>query len=457
MTQSARERAWHVGSLAALLAIFTAAVFANALGGIFFFDDIGDITANPSSKAETFIERLGVMNRPLTKASYALQDLVHGQNTIWFHAANVALHVLTVALVFLLVRRAARTTEHDTTLATGFAVVVTALWAIHPALTETVTYVSGRSMGLSSLLVVVMLLAGSGKPTMTNAALTAAAAFLAPLARETALIAPLILVWWHLTISHRDGDASLRAMPAAFGAAAAALAIALIPRHAELIAFSLQQKPPLEALRGNIHAAFDIVVYWVRPFLVTIDPAPPLAWGWLDTRSLAKISFFAGAAALAVIERRRSPLVAFGVGLALLALAPSNSFLWRADPVSLKPLYLGGLGLTLAASATLMLTLATRAGRWGLALAAASLTTALALGTVQRNTLFANEVALWADAAAKTPDYGRPWIMLGYALFNEGRYQEARDALQRGCDLDPLDQKAASALKLTQKLLAGRH
>ena len=57
-----------------VLLLLAGAVFANALGGVFVFDDYGDITGNPSAHAATYFERLAVMNRPLTKASYALQD-----------------------------------------------------------------------------------------------------------------------------------------------------------------------------------------------------------------------------------------------------------------------------------------------------------------------------------------------------------------------------------------------
>lgn len=446
------DSAWRAAGLAALLALLVAAVFANALNGVFLFDDIGDITANPSAKAVSFFERLGVMNRPLTKATYALQDAWTGHDPRWFHAVNVALHVLTTALAFLLLRRGARAALSDNALADGLAVAVTAIWAVHPALTETVTYVSGRSMGLSSLLVVILLLAGSGTPSRLNTVIVFFAAFLAPLARETALIAPLILLWWRFTIAGGDFQTARRSIPAFYGAACALILVALIPRHIELVSNSLQIRPPLEALRGNIHAAFDILTYWVTPFRVTIDPAPPLAWGWETTETLAKLAFIGGLAACALVERRRNPLIAFGIGLALLALAPSNSILWRADPVALKPLYLGGLGLTLAAGAVLILALSTRGGRIGFALMAAMLTAALALATVQRNALFADEVALWTDATTKTPDYGRPWIMLGYALFNEGRLDEAAAALRRGTDLDPLDLKAAETLELVESL-----
>lgn len=444
-------------ALAALLALVTAAVFANALNGLFLFDDIGDITANPSAHAATFFERLRLMNRPLTKASYAAQDALHGLNAAAFHGVNVALHVAAVVLAFLLLRRAARLSLPDGALATGLAFCVAAVWAVHPALTDTVTYVSGRSMGLSALLILAMLLGAGAAPSRLNAVFVFLCALAAPLARETALIAPAILAWWLLTVQPPESTGRFwrRLAPALVGAAVAAVLIFASSRHTDLVAYSLRHKPPLEALRGNVHAAFDILAYWATPLKVTIDPAPPLGWPWDDARTLAKLAFIAALAMAALVERRRRPLIAFGLGLALLALAPSNTLLWRADPVSLKPLYLGGLGLTLAAGAVLTLALSTRGGRRTFAATAMLVAAVLAAATIQRNALFADETALWRDATLKTPDYGRPWVMLGYALFNEGLYDEAEAALRRGTDLDPLDARAAEVLALVEKIRAG--
>ena len=218
----------------------------------------------------------------------------------------------------------------------------------------------------------------------------------------------------------------------------------MLPRHTDLIAHSLASRPPAEALRGNIHAAFDILTYWL-PLAGDDRSAPPLAWPWSDARTLAKLAFFAAAAVAAIALRRRAPLFAFAIGLALLALAPSNTLLWRADPVSLKP-------LTSAASVWCWPSPPVLPRRAFVALALTG-TVALGIATIQRNALFADEIALWQDAAAGTGLWP-PSIMLGYALFNTGRYGEAEAALDRGCDLDPLDAEAQAALDLVRAILA---
>lgn len=420
--------------MVAILATLTLGVFANALCVTFVLDDFGDVIDNPSAAAATFFDRLAFTNRPLTKASYALNDAVHAFLPSGYAAVNVALHLAAAVMAFLLVHRAClrlRIARPDLV-----ALTATALWAVHPALTESVTYISGRSMVLSAALMLAALLAATGdRPRPVIACLLAA---LAPLARETALILPLIFMWWSWTIGAPRG----RAWPLWLGTALAALVIALMPRHRDLIAYSLDMRDPLTALRGNLHAATQTLSFWIMPWRVTIFPDAPPPYGWSETPSLIRLAGFALAALLAFTLRRRAPLFAFALGLTLLALAPSQSFIWRADPVALKPLYLAGLGLSIAAADLLRRSLAPR-----LALAVALVLAAvLGVMTHQRNALFADPVALYADAVARTPDNADALIAYGAALIDQGRYDEAESALTRARDVQPDDERAMNLL-----------
>ena len=420
-------------SVAGLCALVLA-VFANALGVAFLLDDLGDIADNPAARAATFFERLPQTNRPFTKASYALNDALHGLAPAGYAAVNVALHLICLAFACLLARRAFE--KAGPTGATMCALAACAVWAVHPALTESVTYLSGRSMVLSAALMLASLHAATGQ--RPQPALAFACAFFAPLARETALILPLILIWWRWTIGSPQG----RDWPVWVGSALAALVIAAMPRHRDLVAFSLEMRDPLLALRDNIHAATQTLAYWFTPWRVTIMPEAPPPHAWSDPATLVRIAGILAAPALAFAVRRTAPVAAFGIGLALLALVPSNTIVWRVDPVAMKPLYLAGLGLSLAA-----VDIARRLAGPRIALPIAAMT-ALALGlqTHARNALFQNEVALFADAVAKTPDNARAWIAYGSALMADRRYDEAEIALTRGLDLAPQDERAMNLL-----------
>jgi Flp pilus assembly protein TadD len=68
---------------------------------------------------------------------------------------------------------------------------------------------------------------------------------------------------------------------------------------------------------------------------------------------------------------------------------------------------------------------------------AAAVAVVLAAATYARNGVWANELTLWGDAAAKSPDKPRPLNNLGAALADDGRPDEAVGLLQRALRLDP--------------------
>ena len=157
-----------------------------------------------------------------------------------------------------------------------------------------------------------------------------------------------------------------------------------------------------------------------------------------------RIAGFVAVAALAIVFRRRAPVAAFGIGLALVALAPSNTFIWRVDPVAMKPLYLAGLGLMLVIVDAARRLIGARTTL----VAAAVLALALGVQTHARNALFQSELGLFADAVERTPGNARAWIAYGSALIAERRYDEAEIALNRGLDLAPQDERAMNLLRL---------
>ena len=424
-------------AILSLLALATGAAHAPALWAGFLYDDRNDVLLNPSARAATFIERLPATVRPLLKATYAAQDALGGMNPVAFHAVNLGLHLATVVLLYLLMRRALRLTGPDRPMVAGMAVL---LWALHPALTDTVSYVSGRSMGLSSGLLIASLLAATGpKP---RPILAGGFALLAPLARETALVAPLLLLAWQVTIAKEPPTRALRrALPVWTGALLAALIIAAMARHRELIAFSLDQRGPLDTLRANVFAIPEILRLWLAPWRLSVLPTQPVTGGWADAATLIRISALTALPALALVLRRRMPVLALAVLWTLIALIPTNSILWRVDPVAVRPLYLAGVGLSL------MLALALGRLRHGIWLAA-PLAAGLAVMTWHRATLYQDEVALFTDAADKAPKEARTQAMLGLVLANAGRLDEAQTALRTALRIDPFQTEALNALRL---------
>jgi protein O-mannosyl-transferase len=92
---------------------------------------------NIDKKTQRVQDRTRNFFRPLVMASYVLDYRLYGLNPGGFHLTNILAHTLCVLLVYML---AARLLKNLTV-----ALIVTAIWAIHPTHVENVAWISGRT------------------------------------------------------------------------------------------------------------------------------------------------------------------------------------------------------------------------------------------------------------------------------------------------------------------------
>lgn len=134
--------------------------------------------------------------RPLALSCLLVQIWVWGANPMPFHAANVVLHLLNTALVCVLGRRVLGGRWQG--------LLVGALYGVHPALVESVAFVSSRYDLMATLFLLLALwlegqLRGAGRVVGVSAAF-----LLALLSKEVALTLPVVMLFWHL--AQREGD-----------------------------------------------------------------------------------------------------------------------------------------------------------------------------------------------------------------------------------------------------------
>ena len=417
-------RAQSPGRQAALLVAAALAAYANALGGSFQFDDFNVIVRQGAvhSLAAWWESMPGI--RPLLKLSYALSWGAGGGSTLAFHALNVALHAANALLVWSVLKALwGRMGVREAGMA---ALAGALLFALHPAHTEAVTYVSGRSMSLMAFFYLASVLAYlRNAPRWISPAL-----FVAALAtKEVAVTLPAALLLCEALDARRpfDGRAALRRQAAHWVLLGIGLAaMAMLPRYRDMLETSLalrglKEQLALQAAAIARHAG--VLVLAVPPNIDPEVPFVPTVVGWAILAAVAT-----GFALL-----HRQPWTAFALLWFFLHLAPTNSLLARADAVNDRQLYLASIGpLALAGLALALMP------RWR---AAALVVVAAVLGaaTVARNQDYRSEVALWSDTARKSPASTRAWNNLGYAYQLEGRRAEARAAYQRALALDPED------------------
>ncbi len=422
----------------------TAVAWGAVPWGTFQFDDFRNVVRDPATTdVAVLMDRLSHGLRPLTRLSYFVDAQLYGVHAAGFLSTNLALHAITVLLVFALARRRLGNTA---------ALAAALLFAVQPANAEVVAYVSGRSTGLMTpLLLGGLLLHDRGK--RFGALLLFS---LACLAKEHALVFPALVVAWELTRGE-SRSAVVRDIALMVFLAGALLAVLLsLDGYRTLASNALADRSIGENLLANARAIPQMLSLWVRPWALSADHE-------LDLRlhlgaSIAGSLLLLGGAAAALALRRRRPMLALAIAWPLIALLPTNSILAKADLVTEKPLYLAWAGPSIAMGSMLPALLASIANRTAkrVLVGAAGLVLCVLVGaSMWRASLWRDPVALWTDAVAKAPRKSRCWNNLGMANLAAHRDAEAVAAFERAVFLDPAN-KYASMNLLTALALCGR-
>ena len=413
---------WH--ALPAVLAL-VALAYANSFAGIPQYDD-WNVIVDSQAVASLAAWRESMPGiRPLLKLSYALNNSAGG--LAGFHALNLLLHGLNVALVLALLGRLLPG-------APAAALAGALLFGLHPVNTEAVTMLSGRSVSLMSLFFLASVLAGlRGRTPVSLLAFVAAAAALA-----------LTLFW------QERRDDPLLAPGRALGRALAATrwhwlvallalgAVLALPRYRELLAFSFGIRTPLANLLSQGGGVLYLLGQLLRPWALDADPVLPVFAAW-DARWLVVALTWCLLLAAAIAGLRARRWAGFALCWLVLVLAPGHSLVPRLDLVNERQLYLAAVPLCGLAGLG-WCRLRARAPR-GAVLLGSVLLAALAALTWQRNTVYHSETAFWSDVVAKNARHGRAWNNLGYALEHEsgGDPRAALQAYERAIALDPDD------------------
>jgi tetratricopeptide (TPR) repeat protein len=449
--------------LALILAVAAALPFGVALDGAFVYDDVRQIVENP------LIQDPARLGEALTSDVWAFSGLREGAasnywrpvfvlwlaalegtfglaSTLGWHAASLLLHVAVTLLAFAFALRCG--------LGAAASFLAATIVAVHPTRAESVAWISGAPDLLAALLLLLGLLAVQSAPRSRRPgaawglALLAVAAAL--LAKEVAVLAPL-LVGAYLLATDREGGR------AAWSRAAGAFALFALPVAAYLIArrgvLGVDQVATTwsRGLGADLASAPRVLLFYLRQvFLpVEIGPSYPLrvaASGSLLGQILAPLAVVATIGAAGWYATRRDRIGRFGLVFFAATLAPALHVdaLHPEQIVHDRYLYLPLLGMALAAASGLGRALGMRLDgpRRDRALVATALALAvpLGLGAASASRTWRSELALWNRGVATDPTSAFNHLQLAEARRAAGDLPGARAAIDRAAQLAPTEQ-----------------
>jgi hypothetical protein len=306
----ARSAASASGRLApALCAALVAAIYLPALGIGYCSDDFFLLNWGRCAASGWELLRPGTdwYYRPLVLLTYRWEALLLDRPAALAHGVNLALHLLACSLVWTRWRRLGT--------AAAPAAMAVCWFGLHPLGVETVAWVAGRTDLLAALgvLAAAELIARNRGGGVVLPCAAAAATGLGLLAKESAVVAPLLILTDLLARSPRPPlVATLKNwVPSAL--LVAVYWIAAGPRS------STQVHPPLDAL-ANLAVCFTAIFM----------PWPQNPLGWLAARPddlILRAVFLGAGLALAVLLwlglRRGEPRLRSAILWGLIALIPA--------------------------------------------------------------------------------------------------------------------------------------
>ena len=435
-----RRHGWRLIALGALVL----AAYSNSFHAALIFDNAAIIGQDTRIRAATldnialilkheywYPSATSGLYRPITTFSYLVNYAVLGNELrpAGYHAVNLALHLINVALVYAL----------GIAIFGGpaWAMMLAALWGLHPLLTESVTNIVGRADLLAAFGVLAGLLssvryaAAEVRHKLAWLAGIGLAQMIGIFSKESAAMLPGILLLYDLTVarqmSWRDRWPTYAALALPFGIFSFLRAASHASMHIVWSENPLVGAGFFTARLTAVKIVGKFLWLFLCPLRLSADysynAVPLFSWGgggWGDLQTVAALAVCATAVALCVRWRRTS--TAFFIAFFFAALAPvSNLIVFIGSIMAERFIYLPSVGL--AGCAVSIIRAVSREYSsthpiTGKALPAAVglVCLTLAARTYARNLDWHDDLTLWTSTVSSYPQSARAHNNLGNAL-----------------------------------------
>jgi len=471
----ASARGWLAGlqadraflSLLLLVAFVGVLAYANSFTVPFVFDDGSNIVHNRGVHLETldgyYWQRLGEsirkQGRALAQLSFALNYYFGRLDTFGYHLFNLVVHLLTTALVFLLVRLTLSLPSlggRYSRWATQVAVGTSLIFVVHPANTQAVTYIVQRATSMATLFSLATLYFYargrlSPKGERGRLYLASGVAFALALAsKQNTVTLPVVVLLYEFCFFQQADWAWLRRYWwLVAGMVLVPLLAGLVYTKFDLLGWLSREYARRDfTMYQRVLTELRVVVYYLSllilpfPSRLNLDYDFPLSRSFVDPPStLAALFLILGLLALAGYIIRREPVISFFIFWYFINLAVESTIL-ALDLVYDHRLYMPGIGplviMVYGAVRLVERVVASEERRMAAKAGGLMVVVLLLCGmTYKRNGVWQSVISILEDVVKKAPTNARQHVNLGVAYSDAGRLDDAIREYKRGIELDP--------------------
>ncbi|MCP4594008.1 MAG: tetratricopeptide repeat protein [bacterium] len=465
-------------ALAALLIVVAAGVvaYSNTFSAPFFFDDLTSIVQNPSirrfhplSQVLAAPTQTSVAGRPVVNLSLAVNYAIGGFDVRGYHVFNLTVHLMCSLVLFGVVRRTLQQATFGGRFddeASWLSVAVTALWSLHPLLTESVTYVTQRTellMALFYLLTLYSVIRGwCSQRRWAWYVCAVVCCALGMASKEVMVSAPLIVLLYDRTFVSGSFRRSLRRHAGLYvGLAGTWVILALLmgsSARGDSVGFGLGVSA-LDYLRtqSEVIVWYLRLSFWPDPLAVSYEWRLAQTFADCMPHGLIVVALLLGT----LWAWWRRPALGFVGACFFLILAPTSSVVPIVTEIAGErrmylPLacvvvlfvvgghhLLQGVGRRLALQSVLP--------RLSLGVLVTVLVAGLGFHTFRRNNDYRSVLSIWTDTVANRPLNYRAHSNLAGALIDADRLEEAVVHCTLALQLRPDHMRARANLALVRK------
>jgi protein O-mannosyl-transferase len=446
----------------AVIILLGALIYSNSFYCSFHFDDYPNIVDN--LKIQKLSDVSAWWNfyptRPLGFFTFALNYHFSRLNVVSWHAVNLIIHLINSCLVWVMtifvfsspVMKDNSLAKHGKTIALFTAL----LFVSHPLATQSVTYIVQRLASLVAmfyLLSIVLYMKGrmTGKGRGMKIALFTGAflsALLAMLTKENAFTLPLAIILTEIFffrtkkihINYKDWRLFL--LVAAFFSV-----MIIIPLEVSFSVF----KPIPPSLGHNettgpvnyLFTQFSVMLKYMQllifPVNQMLDYDFPLAKSFFETRTMLGFLVITGLVILSIFLYKKQRVISFGILWFFLTLAIESTIIPIVDVIYEHRTYLPSVGyfLILVTLLSGLMAKGSKTVRLVIMVIMAIMVIINSWLTFERNKVWKDNLSLWTDNVAKTPNLARPVSNRGVACGELGMREQAIADYSRAIELDP--------------------
>ncbi len=450
---------------AAILGIAFAVLFvySNSYDGVFVYDDGRNIEENPYIRDISMFEWLWrtpegttLSERPVAQWTLAFNYAFGGLSVQGYHVVNVAIHMASAVLLFLLIRHVALCVPacREKPWRVSWAAFAAAIWwAVHPLQTQAVTYIIQRTEALAAMFYLATLYfaarSRSGNRAYLWGGLSVVVCLLGIGAKEIVVSAPAAVMLYDWVFGAKTFKETFRERKILY----VALFMCWIPALWRLLRGSGASRLLEHSTVSSLEYFFiqtRVIPHYLRLAVLPLSQVFDY-YDWQVPRAglsmAVSIALLGGVLVFGLYAAFRRRWFGFPIVLFFMLLAPTSSFLPLLTHAAEHRMYLA------LAPVLFMLVCSTSAlveyaslrlpSRFGLSRRAAPLLTLFLAAIVlwhgalahSRNRVYHSEASIWRDTLEKRPSNPRACLALGECLLREGKVREGILLMKRSLEI----------------------